>query len=151
MSNVKRMDKNDYYLNIARAVAQRSTCLRRRYGAVIIQNDEIISSGYNGSPRGADNCIDLGYCERESLQIAHGERYELCKSCHAEQNAIISASRDRMIGSTIYVYGEDVKTGKVVSGEPCKICAKMLQNAGIINICMSIPVEDEETYGNITD
>ena len=109
-----RVDKINYYLDIAEAALERSTCLRRKYGAVIVKNDEIISTGYNGAPRGRKNCMDLGYCVREKLNIPRGERYELCRSVHAEQNAIISASRKDMIDSTLYMVGIDAKTGKYV-------------------------------------
>ena len=98
----KRESKDSYYLNIAEAVLARSTCLRRKYGAVIVKDDEIISTGYNGSPRGASNCIDLGYCYRQQQRVPHGENYELCRSVHGEANAIISASQRDMIGATLY-------------------------------------------------
>ena len=100
---MKRIDKNNYYLDIAEATLERATCLRKKWGAVIVKNDEIISTGYNGAPRGRKNCDDLGYCIREQLNIPRGERYELCRSVHAEQNAIISASRSEMIGATLYI------------------------------------------------
>ena len=100
---MERRDKNNYYLDIAEAVSQRGTCLRKHYGAVIVKNDEIISTGYVGAPRGRKNCSDLNYCIRQKLSIPRGERYELCRSVHAEANAIISASRESMLGSTIYL------------------------------------------------
>ena len=100
---IDRRDKINYYLDIAETVAERSTCLRRCYGAIIVNNDEIISTGYNGAPRGRKNCIDLGRCIREELKIPSGERYELCRSVHAEQNCIISASRRDMLGATLYL------------------------------------------------
>ena len=98
-----RIDKTNYYLDIAQTVSERSTCLRRHYGAIIVQNDEIVSTGYNGAPRGRKNCIDLGYCTREAMNIPSGERYELCRSVHAEANAIISASRREVLGATLYM------------------------------------------------
>ena len=101
----KRTSKENYYLDIADAVLQRSTCLRRMYGAIIVRNDEIISTGYNGAPRGRINCTDAGRCARVEMNIPSGERYELCRSVHAEANAIISASRRDMIGSTLYLVG----------------------------------------------
>ena len=104
-----RTSKENYYLDIADSVLERSTCLRRKYGAIIVRNDEIISTGYNGAPRGRKNCSDLGICTRETLHIPSGERYELCRSVHAEANAIISASRRDMIGATIYLVGRDAK------------------------------------------
>ena len=132
-----RIPKDDYYLNIALAVAQRSTCIRRQYGAVIVKNDEIIATGYNGAPRGEQNCCDSEYCWREANSIPHGERYEACKSVHAEQNAIISASRKDMIDSTLYLAG--IENGKVISASPCDICRRMIINAGI-----SVVVTTEE-------
>lgn len=124
-----RISKKDYYLNIALAVAQRSTCLRRQYGAVIVKNDEIIATGYNGSPRGEANCCDMKSCWRESNKIPHGEIYEACKSVHAEQNAIISASRKDMIGSVMYLVG--IEKGKIIKAVPCDICRRMIANSGI--------------------
>lgn len=130
MSN--RIDKDAYYLLIALAVSKRSTCLRRQYGAVIVKNDEIVSTGYNGAPRGKDNCCDVNYCWREANDIPHGERYEACKSVHAEQNAIISASRKDMIGATLYLVGTE--NDKTIKAEPCDICMRMITNAGITRI-----------------
>lgn len=126
-----RMDKDMYYLGIADAVNRRSTCLRRHYGAVIVNNDEIISTGYNGSPRGEVNCCDCGVCERERLNIPKGERYELCVAVHAEQNAIISQSRDRMVGGTMYIVGREVSTGEYANPAPCMMCRRYIKNAGI--------------------
>ena len=130
-----RMTKDEYYLSIALKISERSTCLRRQYGAVIVNNDEIISTGYNGSPRGEKNCIDINYCERQSLNIPSGERYELCCAVHAEQNAIISASRKEMIGSTLYLAGKNVENNlELTSATPCKICSKFIKNSGIREI-----------------
>ena len=129
---MKRIDKNNYYLDIAEAALERSTCLRRKWGAVIVKNDEIISTGYNGAPRGRKNCSDIGTCIREELNIPRGERYELCRSVHAEQNAIISASRNDMIGATLYEVGKDAKTGKYVENSmPCAMCKRFIINSGI--------------------
>lgn len=127
-----RPDKHQYYLDIAAQVAKRSTCLRRQYGAVIVKNDEIISTGYNGSARGVRNCCDIGECWREVHNIPHGEQYEKCVAVHAEQNAIISASRKDMIGATLYLVG--FENGERIAGhqtKPCVICQRMLLNAGI--------------------
>ena len=138
--NENRIGKDQYYLNIAKEVARRGTCLRRNYGAVIVKNDEIISTGYTGAPRGFDNCCDLGVCKREELKIPSGERYELCRSVHAEANAIISASRKDMIGSTLYLVGLDAKTGEIVSGtqaDCCKMCIRMVINAGIEKVVIA--------------
>ena len=136
---MKRIDKNNYYLDIAEATLERATCLRKKWGAVIVKNDEIISTGYNGAPRGRKNCDDLGYCVREKLNIPRGERYELCRSVHAEQNAIISAPRKDMIGATMYLTGEEngyLEDGllyfeEVTDASPCPICERMIRNSGI--------------------
>jgi dCMP deaminase len=129
-----RMGKIEYYLQIAKAVAQRSSCLRRIYGAIIVQNDEIIATGYNGSPRGNTNCIDIGSCWRQDNNIPSGEQYEKCKSVHAEQNAIISASRKDMIGSTMYLYGYDIEKDVEIDAVPCTICERFIQNVGITRV-----------------
>ncbi|MBR2179495.1 MAG: dCMP deaminase family protein [Selenomonadaceae bacterium] len=129
-----RPDWNEYFLDIAKAVGRRATCLRRRYGAVIVKDNVIISAGYNGSPRGEVNCIDSGVCERERLKVPKGERYELCVAVHAEQNAIINADPVKMEGSTIYIAGINAADGSIASGEPCKLCRRMIQNAKIANV-----------------
>lgn len=132
---MRRVDKNNYYLDMAEATLERGTCLRRVWGAIIVKNDEIISTGYNGAPRSRKNCTDLGYCIRENLNIPRGERYEMCRSVHAEQNAIISASRRDMIGATLYMVGKDVKTGKYVEHSmPCSMCKRVIINSGIERI-----------------
>ena len=112
---MERISKENYYLDIAETVLERSTCLRRQYGAIIVRNDEIVATGYNGAPRGRKNCSDLGYCVREQMRVPRGERYELCRSVHAEANAIISASRNECIGGDIYLVGHDAKTGAILS------------------------------------
>ena len=112
--NLERRDKINYYLDLAEVVAQRSTCLRRRYGAVIVQNDEVISTGYVGAPRGRKNCTDMNFCIRSKMNVPRGERYELCRSVHAEANAIISSSRNKMLGSTLYLVGIECDTGEYV-------------------------------------
>ena len=138
MSDEIRLSKTDYYLNIAADVAKRGTCLRRNYGAVIVRNDEIIATGYTGAPRGSLNCSETGICRRQELNIPSGERYELCRSVHAEQNAIISAARADMIGATLYLYGWEMKDGKFYKpldkAEPCLLCKRMIVNAGIIEV-----------------
>jgi dCMP deaminase len=127
-----RRDKTNYYLDLADVVSKRGTCLRRHYGAVIVKNDEVISTGYVGAPRGRKNCSDLGHCIRQTLDIPRGERYELCRSVHAEANAIISAEREKMIGSTLYLSGREVDTGEYVkNSNSCSMCKKMIINAGI--------------------
>ncbi len=147
----RRTSKENYYLDIADSVLERSTCLRRKYGAIIVRNDEIISTGYNGAPRGRKNCSDLGVCTRETLNIPSGERYELCRSVHAEANAIISASRRDMIGSTLYLVGRDAKTNALLSDAmSCSMCKRQIINAGISAVVIrtgtdafrTIPVSD---------
>ena len=125
-----RPNKDEYYLDIAASVAKRSTCLRRRYGAVIVNNDEIIATGYNGSPRGEKNCCDTGECWREAHHIPHGEQYEKCVSVHAEMNAIISAARKDMVGGTLYLMGFD-DSNPIFDAVPCTICRRLIKNAGI--------------------
>lgn len=130
-----RVDKRNYYLDLAEVASERCTCLRKHWGAVIVKNDEIISTGYNGAPRGRKNCIDMKYCLREKLNIPRGERYELCRSVHAEQNAIISAARKDMIDSTLYLAGKNAADNTYVSNaRPCSMCKRMIINAGIKEI-----------------
>lgn len=132
---MKRCDKINYYLDIAETVLKRGTCIRRNFGAIIVKNDEIISTGYVGAPRGRANCSDLGYCTRQKLNIPKGERYELCRSVHAEANAIISAPRNEMIGASIYLACHDAQTDELYGNvEPCSMCKRMIINAGIINV-----------------
>ena len=127
-----RPDKINYYLDIAETVMSRSTCLRRMYGAIIVKNDTIISTGYNGAPRGRVNCSDLGFCRREKLEVPRGHRYELCRSVHSEANAIIAAPRDQMLGSTLYMCCTDPETGAIVGNIcSCMMCKRMVINAGI--------------------
>lgn len=129
---MERVSKINYYLDIAEIVSERATCLRRRFGAIIVKNDVIISTGYNGAPRGRQNCSDRGSCMRDDLKIPRGERYELCRSVHAESNAIIAASREQMLGATLYMACTDPKTGAVMGGVcSCMMCKRMLINAGI--------------------
>ena len=129
---MERRDKQNYYLDLAEVVLQRGTCLRRLYGAVIVKNDEVISTGYVGAPRGRKNCSDLKVCIRQKLNIPRGERYELCRSVHAEANAIISAPRDKMIGSSLYLVGIEVSDGSYIkNSNSCAMCKRMIINAGI--------------------
>ncbi len=143
-----RRDKINYYLDLADIVSQRGTCLRKRYGAVIVKNDEVISTGYVGAPRGRANSIDLGYCIREEMHVPRGERYELCRSVHAEANAIISASRERMLGSSIYLSGIDLKDdgNYVKNANPCSMCKRMIINAGIEQVFIR---DDKDHYRRI--
>lgn len=139
-----RRDKINYYLDLAEVVAQRGTCLRRNYGAVIVKNDEVISSGYVGAPRGRQNCSDLGVCVREKLMIPRGERYELCRSVHAEANAIISAPRHEMLGATLFLTGKDARTGEYVDNSNCcSMCKRMVINAGIETVIVR---DNHEAY-----
>ncbi len=131
----KRVDKNNYYLDIAETVIERGTCLRRNFGAIIVKNDEIVSTGYTGAPRGRENCCDAGFCIREKLSIPRGERYELCRSVHAEANCIISAARRDMIDATLYLVGKDYKSGELVENtSSCSMCKRLIINAGIKNV-----------------
>ena len=140
---LNRPDKINYYLDIAQTVAERGTCLRRNYGAIIVKNDVIVSTGYNGSPRGRKNCSDINFCLRDKLNIPRGERYEMCRSIHAEANAIISASREEMIGSTLYMSCLDAKTGELVSGtSSCAMCKRQVINAGIEYVVIRDTLED---------
>lgn len=129
-------------MSIAKSVATRSTCLRRQYGAIIVQNDEIVATGYNGAARGELNCCDSGSCWRERHNIPHGEQYEKCVAVHAEQNAIISAARSEMIGATLYLYGQE--NGEVIDAWPCEICMRMITNAGISKVITSRKEKDRD-------
>lgn len=134
---MERKNKVNYYLDIAQATISRSTCLRRQYGAIIVKNDEIISTGYNGAPRGRKNCCDLGFCKREALNVPRGERYELCRSVHAEANAIISAARRDMVGGTLYLAGRDATTGELLpDATPCSMCRRLIINSGLSKVVM---------------
>ena len=132
---MERRDKINYYLDLAEMVSQRSTCLRRHYGAVLVQNDEVISTGYSGAPRGRKNCTDLNYCVRQKMRVPRGERYELCRSVHAEANAIISSSRNKMLGSTMYLVGIECDTGEYVKeASSCSMCKRLIINAGVKHV-----------------
>ena len=139
----KRTSKENYYLDIADAVLQRSTCLRRMYGAIIVRNDEIISTGYNGAPRGRINCTDAGRCARVEMKIPSGERYELCRSVHAEANAIISASRHQMLGADMYLAGVENDGSYVLNACCCSMCKRMVINAGIARVIIR---DDAQNY-----
>lgn len=130
-----RVSKHNYYLDIAQTVAERSTCLRKMYGAIIVKDDVIVSTGYNGAPRGRKNCSDINYCMRDKLNIPRGERYELCRSVHAEANAIIAAARERMLGATLYMVCVDPASGEIVGGtSSCMMCKRLVINAGISTV-----------------
>jgi len=143
-----RVDKINYYLDIAQAVAQRGTCLRRNYGSIIVKNDEIISTGYTGSPRGKLNCIEIGKCIRNELGFKSGEGYSQCKSVHSEMNCIISASRQEMLNSTLYIVGINAEDNSLNnSTECCSICKRLLMNAGIEKVIIRrTPTEYEVQY-----
>lgn len=141
---MERKDKYNYYLDIAETVLERGTCLRRNYGAIIVKNDEIISTGYSGAPRGRMNCSDLGYCIRQKLNIPRGQNYEKCRSVHAEANCIISASRRDMIDSTLFLVGKDMDTGEYVeNASSCAMCKRLILNAGIERVIIR---DSEDKY-----
>ncbi|KAI3348013.1 cytidine deaminase [Clostridium botulinum] len=141
---MERIIKENYYLDIAETVLERGTCLRRNYGSIIVKNDEIISTGYTGAPRGRNNCIDINSCIREKLQVPRGTHYELCRSVHSEANAIISASRRDMIGATLYLVGRDAKTREYVeNANSCSMCKRLIINAGISYVVIRT---DKENY-----
>ena len=143
---MKRIDKENYYLDIAETVLERSPCLRRCYCAIIVKNDEIVSTGYNGAPRGRKNCIDLGYCTREAMNIPSGERYALCRSVHAEMNAIISAARRDTLGSTLYLAGREAATGELLRhATSCSMCRRHIINAGIERVIIRTGEVDYQT------
>lgn len=145
---MERRDKINYYLDIAETVLERSTCLRRVFGAIIVKNDEIIATGYNGAPRGRINCSDSGYCIRQKLNIPKGQRYELCRSVHAEANAIISASRQKLINSTLYLACHNAESNTLDGCvEPCSMCKRLIINAGIRNVIIRT---DRDNYREIT-
>lgn len=143
--NVPRPNKHMYYLNFAYAALQRSTCLRRKYGAVLVKDDIIIGTGYTGSPRGVENCSDRGTCPREEAGVERGKNYELCSSVHAEMNAIINSNRDERIGATLYLVGVDAKTGNILQdAAPCSICARLIKNSRIAAVITYAPFNEDE-------
>ena len=152
-----RISKENYYLDIAETVLRRATCLRRVSGAIIVKNDEIIATGYNGAPRGRQNCVDMGFCTREAMKIPSGERYELCRSVHAEANAIISAARRDTVGSTLYLVGRNAQTGELLhEATSCAMCRRLVINAGIEKVIIrntetEFSVVDVEDWVNLED
>lgn len=141
---MSRVGKINYYLDVAETVIKRGTCIRRNFGAIIVKNDQIIATGFTGAPRGRKNCCDLNKCIRQEMKIPRGERYELCRSVHAEQNAIISASRIDMIDSTLYLVGKNFEDETYVSNSnPCALCKRMIINAGIKDIYIR---DDKDNY-----
>lgn len=148
---MERRDKVNYYLDLAEVVSKRGICLRRHYGAVIVKNDEVISTGYVGAPRGRKNCTDIGMCIRQKMGVPRGERYELCRSVHAEANAIISASRDKMIGSSLYLVGVEAESGEYVkNSNSCSMCKRMIINAGIEKVYIR-DTKDEYRIVHVSD
>ena len=153
----QRISKENYYLNIAETVLERATCLRRVFGAIIVKNDEIISTGYNGAPRGRRNCVDMGFCTREAMKVPRGERYELCRSVHAEANAIISAARRDMAGGTLYLVGRNAQTGELLhDATSCAMCRRMVINAGLSKVIIrntdsEFSVVDVQDWVNLED
>ena len=160
---MQRKDKINYYLDIAETVLKRGSCIRRNFGAVIVNNDQIISSGYTGAPRGRKNCMDMNCCIRKKFNIPRGERYEMCRSVHAEANAIIHASREEMLGGTLYLVGKETSNNEYVNNAfPCSMCKRMIINSGIEQVVIrndfenftTVPVtywiENDESLKNIT-
>ena len=140
---MSRVSKHNYYLDIAQTVAERSTCLRKKFGAIIVKDDVIVSTGYNGAPRGRQNCSDINYCMRDKLNIPRGERYELCRSVHAEANAIIAAARERMLGATLYMVCTEPSDGSLVAGtSSCMMCKRLIINAGISTVVVRDTKDD---------
>ncbi len=132
---MQRRDKVNYYLDIAQTITERGTCLRRNYGCIIVKNDEIISTGYTGAPRGRANCTDLNFCFREKMAVPRGQMYEKCRSVHAEMNAIISAARRDMIGADLYMVGVNYSNRQIVpNANSCSICKRLIINAGIARV-----------------
>lgn len=160
---MQRIDKQNYYLDIAETVLKRGSCLRRNFGAVIVNNDQIISSGYTGAPRGRRNCMDMNQCVRQKFGIPRGERYEMCRSVHAEANAIIHAAREDMLGATLYLVGREMdSSGYVQNASPCSMCKRLIINSGIDRVIIrydennfiTVDVEEwiknDESLENIT-
>ncbi|KUO51266.1 MAG: cytidine deaminase [Desulfitibacter sp. BRH_c19] len=145
MSIIKRPTWDEYFIEIAQVVAKRSTCLRRFYGAVIVKDKILISTGFNGSARGEANCVDVGQCVRDKLKVPKGERYELCVAVHAEQNAIINGDPVKMKDSTIYIAGFNFD-GTDASGEPCLMCRRMITNAMIKRVVYLTSAGERKQY-----
>ncbi|MDL2287521.1 cytidine deaminase [Eubacteriales bacterium OttesenSCG-928-G02] len=141
---MERVSKINYYLDIAQTISKRGTCIRKKYGSIIVKNDSIISTGYAGAPRGRKNCCDMQKCMREELNIPRGERYELCRSVHSEMNAIIAAPRETMLGADLFLVCTEPKTGAIVGGTcSCQMCKRVIINAGISRVFVR---ETEDTY-----
>ena len=134
----ERVSKIDTYLNCAEVFAYRSTCLKRKYGAVIVKDDVVISTGYNGAPRGFDNCCDLGTCPRIDMNMHQGEGYGICRAVHAEANALLNCSRQQTMGADLYLVGINPQDNSIHKAKPCPICARLIIQAGINNVYLRV-------------
>ena len=134
----KRVSKIDTYLNCAEVFAYRSTCIKRKYGAVIVKDDAVISTGYNGAPRGEDNCCDIGKCPRMERDLHQGQGYELCRAVHAEANALLNCSREQTIDADLFLAGVNPSDNSVHKAKPCPLCARMIIQAGIRNVYLRV-------------
>lgn len=132
----QRISKIDTYLNVAEVFAYRSTCIKRKYGAVIVKNDAVVSTGYNGSPRGYENCCDIGECSR--MDMHQGEGYGICRAVHAEQNALLNCSREQTVGADLYLAGVNPQDNSVHRAKPCPVCARLIIQAGIQNVILRV-------------
>ena len=131
-----RISKIDAYLNCAESFAFRSTCLKRKYGAVIVKEDAVISTGYNGSPRGCENCCEIGECERIRRKMHQGEGYDICRAIHAEANALLNCSRDQTLGADLYLVGINPEDSSIYPAKPCPLCARLIIQAGIKRVIL---------------
>lgn len=136
--NTQRVSKIDTYLNCAEVFAYRSTCLKRKYGAVVVKDDVVISTGYNGAPRGFDNCCDLGVCPRIEKNMHQGEGYGICRGIHAEENALLNCSRQQTIGADLYLVSINPKDNSIHESKPCPLCARLIIQAGINNVYIRV-------------
>lgn len=134
----KRVSKIDTYLNCAEVFAYRSTCIKRKYGAVIVKDDAVISTGYNGAPRGEENCCDIGKCPRIDRDLHQGQGYEMCRAVHAEANALLNCSREQTIDADLFLAGVNPKDNSVHKAKPCPLCARMIIQAGIKNVYLRV-------------
>ncbi len=132
----KRISKEDMYLNCAETFAYRSTCLKRKYGAVIVKDDAVISTGYNGSPRGYANCCDVGQCPRMERRMHQGEGYGICRAIHAEANALLNCSRQQTMGAVLYLTGINPSDNSIHRAKPCPLCARSIIQAGIEKVVL---------------
>lgn len=140
----QRISKINTYLNVAETFAYRSTCIKRKYGAVIVKDDTVISTGYNGSPRGFDNCCDIGRCPRIELGMHQGEGYGICRAIHAEQNALLNCSKDQTMGADLYLAGINPQNNSVHQAKPCPLCARLIIQAGIENVILRVGEQEDE-------